>query len=119
MVQRGRNAGETPAVVGGLAACQSLGVLEDGGEREQKPFLVHPLLLLFRVPAGVCEQALHRTLVGGSVVVDYLNGQNGEEREGRKGGLARIWYALVVRSGLAATRLVLSVHRVTTIVFSL
>ena len=62
MVQRGRDARETPAAVGGLAGCQSLGGLEDG---EQLLIPVHPLLLLFRVPAGVGEQALHLPFVGG------------------------------------------------------
>lgn len=64
IVQRGKGARETPAAVGGLAGRQSFGVLEDGGEAEEVLNLVHPLLLLFRVPAGVGEQALHLPLVG-------------------------------------------------------
>ena len=39
--------------------------------------------------------------------MDYPNGQQG--KEAGKGGLAGV-YGLVVRSGLAATRLVLSLH---------
>ena len=96
MVQRGRDARETPAgaaaVEGGPgAACHSLGELEDGGGMEQGLNLVHPLRLLFRVLAGVCEQALHRRLVGRSVVVDYGNGEKGEGR-GAEGRIGRYIY---------------------------
>jgi hypothetical protein len=82
MVQRRRDAREIPVVGGGLAACQSLGVLEEGGEAEQGLILVHLLLLLlFQSPAGVDERALHRPLLGDSVVEDYANGQGrGAER---------------------------------------
>lgn len=69
-VQWGRDAREIPAVVGGLGAPARLGALEEGGEMEQEAVLVHSLLLLWRAPAGVGERALHRPLVGGSVVGD-------------------------------------------------
>ena len=84
MVQRGRDARQTPVVGVGPVARQSLGVLEEGGEVEQGLILVHFLLLPFRFPPGVGGRALHQRLLGGSVVADYANGQ--ERDAGRRFG---------------------------------